>query len=67
MSWILDVRNGFDIFGFDSTVILNAENDEAVIAVGENVQMICGASVYNYTTDMKWKHDDKLIETSDRN
>jgi FMS-like tyrosine kinase 1 len=64
--YVTDVRNGFDIFGFDSTVILNAENDEAVIAVGENVQMICGASVYNYTTDMKWKHDDKLIETSDR-
>ncbi|KAJ8976162.1 hypothetical protein NQ317_002050 [Molorchus minor] len=61
---LTDVENGFDIFGLDDTIDLNAEDLVATVAVGEKISLTCGASVYNYT-DLHWFLNDKVLTGQD--
>ncbi|XP_037051566.1 vascular endothelial growth factor receptor 1 isoform X6 [Bradysia coprophila] len=53
---ITDIETPFGISGID---------DVRKIAAGDNVSMTCGASAYNYTSDINWYRDNILIESGD--
>ncbi|XP_033216141.1 vascular endothelial growth factor receptor 1 isoform X3 [Belonocnema kinseyi] len=36
------------------------------ITDGDEIKLICTASVYNYTNEFTWKHQDKILEESER-
>lgn len=39
--------------------------DDIKIAAGDNVSVICAASVYNHSSDLNWYLNDNLIESDD--
>ncbi|KAG4073862.1 hypothetical protein HA402_014067 [Bradysia odoriphaga] len=53
---ITDIETPFGISGIDET---------KKMAAGDNVSMTCGASAYNYTSDINWYRDNILIESGD--
>lgn len=62
---ILDIDNGFDIFGFDDTAVVNENKTAAVIALGDPISMTCGASDHNYT-DLAWYYNGEVLSIDDR-
>ncbi|XP_063923158.1 vascular endothelial growth factor receptor 1-like isoform X3 [Zophobas morio] len=64
--YVTDVKNGFDIFGFDPTVNVDLQKNTIEVAVGESMNVICGVSVHNYTSDLKWIRNNQLMKYGDR-
>lgn len=48
-----DVEDGFSIFGFEETIVVDTEKKFAIAAIGDPISMTCGASNVNYTA-MEW-------------
>lgn len=59
-----DVKNGFSIFGFDDTIVLDDEEKSATVAVGDPFSMTCGASNINYT-NIRWQFNGEPIDSND--
>lgn len=58
----LDVENGLDIFGFDSTINLSEDKSLAVVAEGDGITLTCGASIYNYSSEIQWFYNEELLK-----
>lgn len=63
-SFYLEVDNGFDIFDFDNTVILDEGKTSVIVALGEPFTMTCAASLHNYT-DITWLYNGEMIANTD--
>ncbi|KAJ6633342.1 Platelet-derived growth factor receptor alpha, partial [Pseudolycoriella hygida] len=53
---ITDIEAPFHIWGI---------NEDTKIAAGDNITVICAASVYNYSSDLNWYLNNNLVETGD--
>ncbi|KAJ8949908.1 hypothetical protein NQ318_010542 [Aromia moschata] len=63
--FVSDIKNGFDIFGLESTVDLDEEKMVAVVARGETITVTCGASIYNYS-GIEWLRNEQTLTEGDR-
>ncbi|KAG5886437.1 hypothetical protein JTB14_035727 [Gonioctena quinquepunctata] len=62
---IYEFDNGIDITGFDTTVVLNENKENATFATGETIRLLCGVSKYGYK-NVTWFFNGMEIESDER-
>ncbi|XP_017787251.1 PREDICTED: vascular endothelial growth factor receptor 1 isoform X2 [Nicrophorus vespilloides] len=60
--YVTDIKNGFDMWTSENVI---HEDRMDKVAVGDQVVLNCGASVYNYSKNIIWYKDNERLEHGD--